>query len=311
VVCVFDGATGTELERRGCSVRGPLGASASLVDAPDRVEAIHREYVDAGAQVLTTNTLCLTSMDPQRHLFERGVWVARTARARSHRADRDRVRIAGSIGPALGTAFAEPARRQRAYEVAARRLMAAGCDALILEAMTSALEARIAWEACRAVTPKIWIALVCTHHGRTLAGEAPEELGAAVAPGGGRFDPLGILVGCSDLDAVEPNAGRLRRCGLAIGALPHAVTRPVAAEVAADPVAFVDALHRATTCESLDFVGGCCGTRPKWIAALVARVHPTARARERGFARLEAALAGCIVDRHPPNGASEPTPPPR
>src|SRR3972149_8194495 len=53
---LLDGATGTELERRGVDTGTPIWSAMALLDAPQIVEQIHRDYLDAGAEVIITNT---------------------------------------------------------------------------------------------------------------------------------------------------------------------------------------------------------------------------------------------------------------
>src|SRR2546427_6160361 len=59
-IVLLDGALGTELERRGISIRLPLWSAQALLDAPDRVREIHEEYVRAGAEILIANTFRTT-----------------------------------------------------------------------------------------------------------------------------------------------------------------------------------------------------------------------------------------------------------
>src|SRR5262245_12472774 len=71
---LLDGATGTELERRGLRTTLPLWSARALLEAPRTLLAIHREYVEAGARALTANTF-----RTQRRTLARGALGARAA----------------------------------------------------------------------------------------------------------------------------------------------------------------------------------------------------------------------------------------
>src|SRR6185436_2971426 len=97
-IVLLDGATGSELHRRGLDTRMPLWSAAPLINAPDVVAQIHAEYVKAGAEIITANTFRTTrraiaraGLKPQvKALVTKAVELARKSKA---------TYVAGSIAP--------------------------------------------------------------------------------------------------------------------------------------------------------------------------------------------------------------------
>ena len=102
-ILILDGATGTELDRRGVDTSLPLWSARALLTAPDIVQQIHRDYLDAGADLITTNTFrthrrTLTRAgvgERTRELTQLAVELARRAIEESGRT----AYIAGSMSP--------------------------------------------------------------------------------------------------------------------------------------------------------------------------------------------------------------------
>ena len=147
---LLDGATGTELDRRGVAIDLPLWSALALIEAPDEVRAVHAAYLEAGADALTTATF-----RTQRRTLERGgrsgddatltrlaVDLARDAAAGAGRP----VLVLGSDAPledCYRPALAPDAgvcRREHAEHQT--HLLDAGVDALLIETMGSARETR-------------------------------------------------------------------------------------------------------------------------------------------------------------------------
>src|SRR5438067_10454990 len=133
---VIDGATGTELARRGIDTRTSLFSAAALLD--DRgcrtLREVHRDYVNAGAQVITANTFRTNprKAGPRwRDLTETAVRIARESGAQA---------VAGSIAPAAECYL--PALRPRdalpEHREMARALAESGCDLLLVETVAAA-----------------------------------------------------------------------------------------------------------------------------------------------------------------------------
>lgn len=310
MVVLLDGATGTELERRGARMDMPLWSARALVDDPALVRAIHRDYLLAGAQVISTNTFRTHARNlaagglahEAGRLTRLAVALAREARdqAAALRPDAARAAVAGSMSP-LEDCFAPERSPVRAralpeHRAIAADLAAAGCDLLLVETMGRVDEAVAACEAALATGLPTWLAVVGRHGGRLLGGEAFTDLVLALAP-----LPLGaLLVNCTqlaDLPAVLPAllAAAERRPDLALGLYPHTghqdpergwQTHAIDAEGFADRLAALALAH-----PRLALVGSCCGSTPEWTAALARRLHPAPADRAAGFAALDRLLA--------------------
>jgi homocysteine S-methyltransferase len=154
---LLDGATGTELERRGVACELPLWSARALTQAPEVLEAIHRDYVAAGADALTANTfrtharsLAAAGMaDRARAWTELAVASARHAAATGDR----EIFVLGSTAPLedcyrpdLVPSLPELEREHRAH---ADHLAGAGVDAVLVETMNTVREARVAALAAR------------------------------------------------------------------------------------------------------------------------------------------------------------------
>ncbi len=161
-VLILDGATGTELDRRGVDTSLPLWSARALIVAPEIVRQVHHDYLAAGADIITTNTFrthrrTLTRAGVgarTRELTQLAVTLAREAIAHSGRT----AYIAGSMSPledCYSPALVPSADELRAEHLEmARDLAEAGCDLLLVETMNSIREAVIAAEcalrqACR------------------------------------------------------------------------------------------------------------------------------------------------------------------
>lgn len=155
-ILVFDGAMGTMLMRRGL----PAGAcpEAWNLSHPRVIVSIHRAYADAGADIITTNTLggnriALKDSDLADHVEEVNSSAVRLARE----AAGDRRYVAGSVGPT--GRFIEPfgpltfEEAYEAFKEQTHALVRAGVDCLILETMVDLQEARACLLAVREVAP--------------------------------------------------------------------------------------------------------------------------------------------------------------
>ena len=105
---ILDGATGTELDRRGVDVTLPLWSARALVDAPEVLEEVHADYLRAGADVIVTNTFRTHERSLARaglpgNCFQSGP-VAQSAHARRLQL-RGQPGLGGLAGPAPGSLF--------------------------------------------------------------------------------------------------------------------------------------------------------------------------------------------------------------
>ncbi|MEZ4383454.1 MAG: homocysteine S-methyltransferase family protein [Nannocystaceae bacterium] len=308
---LLDGAMGTELERRGARMDAPLWSAHALVDDPGIIRAIHREYLVAGAQVITTNTFRTHARNlaagglaqEAGRLTRLAVRLAREAREAAAAEDPSAAEaaIAGSMSP-LEDCFAperSPVRRRALPEhrALAHDLAEGGADLLLIETMGRIDECCAAIEAAASTGLPIWLGVV----GRDVDGEARllgGETFAALIQATTGLPIQALLLNCTqlaDLPVVLPAfLAASAAAGLARGLYPHTghsdprrgwQTHTIDAEGFAERLAGLAAAR-----PEIGLVGSCCGSTPTWTAALARRLHPDRAARARGFAELRALL---------------------
>lgn len=271
---LLDGATGTELTRRGIDTRLPLWSAAALREAPDVVRQIHRDYVAAGAEVITANTF----RTHERSLAAGGLarqaahWTA-VAVELARDAAQGRAYVAGSQAP-LEDCY-EPQRTppedalQAEHASMAANLAAAGVDLILVETQPTIREALAAAQAAIATGLPVLVSFVCGQGGKLLSGETVADAVAAIRP----LEPDAIMVNCCPapqvlhlLRALEAAAPDLPRGAYAnIGEL-DAVQgwRNTGAEDAEQYANWAREWVKAGAC----LIGGCCGTTPEHIRLL-------------------------------------------
>ena len=283
---LLDGATGSELERRGYPCAIPLWSAGALLACPDLVEAIHRDYAAAGAEILTANTFRTQERTLGRAgLGGRAGALTRLAveRARAARAAAPPGRpiwIAGSIPP-LEDCYRpdlvpDDAALAREHAEHATHLAAAGCDLLLIETINAIREGRAAAAAARRTRLPFWVSFCCDHTGRLLSGESLAAALAAVVELGAEA----VGVNCLALDAFAAALPALTDAPAPFGVYPNlAPTTPrpgapfheAAAWRECSPPAFARAAANWMG-SGARFLGGCCGTRPDHIRALATQL---------------------------------------
>jgi S-methylmethionine-dependent homocysteine/selenocysteine methylase len=276
-ILLLDGATGTEIERRGLHTYLPLWSALGLIEQPALVRAIHEDYARAGADILTANTFRTTARtlshagyDPAQasDLTRLAVRLAKDAATATSRD----ILIAGSIAPLEDcyspwlsppeeTAFPE-------HLAHARNLAAAGVDFLMVETMPVIDEAAAAARAALTTGLPVTVGFVLGDDGRLLSGETLAEAVQRVAPLG----ICAILVNCSPPETITQALHTLRGLThLPIGGYANLGTVDNTVGWRADEQTSGPA-YAAVAEEWLragaQIIGGCCGTRPEHIAAL-------------------------------------------
>lgn len=274
---VTDGAWGTELQARGL----PPGALPELwnLTHPERVLEVARAYVEAGSRVILTNTFSANRIRlADAGLAERICEINREGVRCSREAAGARARVFASIGPTGkllldGSVTAEVLRA--VFEEQARLLAEAGADALVVETMSDLTEAEIAVRAAKATGLPV-VACMAFDSGRekdrTMMGVSPEEAVRALEAAGA--DVLGANCG-QGIEGFLSLYRRLRAASeLPIWLKPNAGLPTLVggrAAYAQTPEAFAEeALELARL--GADFLGGCCGTGPDFIRAMVQRL---------------------------------------
>jgi S-methylmethionine-dependent homocysteine/selenocysteine methylase len=273
---LLDGATGTELERRGFAAPLPLWTGDAAIRAADLLLRIHSEYLAAGADVLTANTF-RTSPYALRAAACAGDAAALTratvAIARAACAAAGRGLVAGSVAPLEDCFHPErtpgDAELQREHAVHIHNLADAGVDLLLLETMSTGREALIAARLALETGLPVLVSVILDPADalRLLSGEALagvlEQLGTLEVNG---RRVAGRLVNCTPVQVV---AGAFAtNHGTLIGAFPNA-----GHPQATSPAEFA-AWGRSALPLGARILGGCCGTTPDHIRALASLRMP-------------------------------------
>ena len=270
---IFDGAMGTQLDKRGL-----MGRGRTNLDSPEAVLEIHREYAAAGSDALTTNTLTMNRIFIETHdvgvsvreVNEAGVRLAREVAG-------DRLFALGdmcSTGQLLEP-YGEYTEDQfyRTFREQAEVLAEAGVDAFIVETMFDLREALIALKACKDVgsLPVIVSMAFATevNGGRTIMGNSAEECTRELADSG--VDVIGL--NCGDLEPLQ--------MARVVSILRSAASLPILAQPNAGKPKLIGAETvfdmgteefaagmRECVRAGAKLIGGCCGTSPEHIRAL-------------------------------------------
>ncbi|OLT29953.1 homocysteine methyltransferase [Nocardiopsis sp. CNR-923] len=289
---ILDGGLATELERIGEPVDAPWWTNKPLLVGArrERLRALHEEFVDAGAEVLTANTFRCNrrtlrglGFDPSSGMAWMVHAAVGTAQAAARRSPS--VRTAASVGPVADCyrpeAVPSDEELRAEHRWLATELARCGIELFLVETMNTVREARIAVEEAVAVGGVPWVGFVCGDGGRLLSGEPVAEAAGAVREAGARL----VAVNCTDLVRTETALAALRADdGGAIGAYPNLEDRRAPRTAggrgphpsALGPEDFAEVVAGWDAEFGLDLVGGCCGTTPDHVAALRRAVREAA-----------------------------------
>ncbi len=297
-VIILDGGMGTALDAAGVQMDYEIWAAIASIDAPERVRAAHRSFIDAGAEVIITNTFNagrprLAAVGREEEL-RRAIGNA----VRAAKAARDGVGRPIAIGGSISSSSASDKAHDndavdydaayRAYAEQAELLAEHGVDFLALEMFETADRGRPAVAAALATGLPVWLGLSArlSADGQLLAGA--EDYGA----GRGAFTDLvdavlddriwAVAVMHSRLDAVAPALDVLAdRWNGPVGAYPHHGTysqQTLTWDFGGLPAERLVAAAHEWIARGTQLVGGCCGTGPDHIHALATGV-PRQRAQ--------------------------------
>ncbi len=317
-ILVLDGAYGTAIQSRGLGdedYRGERFADhphdvkgdPDLLNLtrPDVVEDIHRGYLEAGADVLTTNTFTATAiaqadygLEPFVH--ELNLEGARIARRAADAFGPDRF-VAGSIGPtnqtlSLSPHVNDPAYRTvtfdrmvEAYAEQVRGLVEGGVDLLLIETIFDTLNAKAAIAAVKDVAPDVPLMISVTitdRSGRTLSGQTIDAFWLSVA----HAEPFSVGVNCA-LGAADmrPYLGSLARVAPVYTTChPNAGLPNAFGGYDERPETTSKYLREFAESGLANVLGGCCGTTPDHIRAIAAAIEGLAPRRLPAPARVTA-----------------------
>ncbi len=271
---LLDGATGTELNRRGVDTSLPLWSAAALLRAPDVLRQIHADYVAAGAEVITANTFRTHARNLlPAGMAHRAAELTRQAVEIARDAADGRAWVAGSQAPLEDCYCPElvPSDNELAdeHEQMAQHLADAGVDAIGVETHNTIREAVAATRAASATGLPVLVSFVCGVDGRLLSGETIAAAVNAVKP----FEPMALLVNCIPADGAEAMLRELQGGAAEISCGVFAnVGRPDPDQGwvntdAVDPQRYADHAERWLA-TGAKLIGGCCGTTPEHIRRL-------------------------------------------
>jgi len=249
---------------------------------PGLILAIHEEYLQAGADVLETNTFGANSFRLARHglagkvaeINSAGVRLARQAVEHLKEKQASEARVAGSVGPLgvrlepLGKTGLDEARAAFAEQI--RALAEAGVDLVSIETMPALNEARVALEAARETAPDLPVLVMVTvdDDGNCLDGASPQQAAALLAEWGAGA----IGVNCSTgpttvLSAIEAmrSATTLPLVAMPNAGMPRAVE---GRNIYLCSPEYMASFARKAIAAGVQMVGGCCGTTPNHIRAM-------------------------------------------
>jgi 5-methyltetrahydrofolate--homocysteine methyltransferase len=270
---VTDGAWGTELQARG--LQSGEFPDAWNLSHPDKVLEVARAYVQAGSQVILTNTFGANRLrlgahgmaDKLAEINRRGVEISKEAAGREAMVfasigPTGKMLLAGeTTGPELSDLFAEQARA----------LADAGADGLVVETMAELEEARLAVSAAHATGLPVVACMVYDagkNKDRTMTGVTPEQAAAGLTEAGA--DVIGANCG-QGIEGFVPICRRLRAVTdkplwmKANAGLPELVEGRVTYRTT--PATFAG-FGPALVAAGANFLGGCCGTNPDYLRAL-------------------------------------------
>ena len=274
---VSDGAWGTQLQQRGL----PIGAcpDAWNLTQPEKVEEVARAYVEAGSQVILTNTFGSNRFILARQgLADQVAEINRAGVAISRRAAAGRALVFASVGPSgvmLMMGQVSPDELKAAFAEQVQAIAQAGADGIVIETMSDPAEASLAAAAAHETGLPV-VACMTFDSGakkdRTMMGATPEQAAEQLAAAGA--DVIGSNCGQGIAGMVEVcrrlHAATDRPIWIKANAgLPENVDgKTVYRQTPAEFAAYVPQLIEAGT----SFIGGCCGTTPEFIRAVVEKL---------------------------------------
>ncbi len=310
-ILILDGAMGTmiqdyklgEADYRGqrfashaCDVKG--NNDLLVLTRPDIIQQIHREYLEAGADILETNTFNATTIamadyqmeDLVAEINHQAARLAREVADEFTRANPDKPRfVAGVLGPTNRTASISPDVNNpgyrntsfnelvNAYQQAAKALIEGGADILLIETIFDTLNAKAAIYALRDLFDQLGFALpimisgtITDASGRTLSGQTTEAFWNSVE----HAQPLSVGLNCAlGASELRPYLEELSNCaGTWTSAHPNAGLPNAFGEYDQSPDEMAEIVAGFAQSGLVNIIGGCCGTTPAHIKAIADKV---------------------------------------
>lgn len=322
---ILDGAMGTMIQRYGLSEDDFHGRPFSDISCelagnneclnltrPDIIEEIHRQYIEAGADIIESNTFSANSISQQEYgcsgfapeMAREGARIARRAADRAFSETGRRIIVAGSIGPtskslSLAPDITDPSYRPysfddmaSAYRQQAEALIEGGADLIQIETCFDALNVKAAlyaiWQMGQSGVharfkgriPVIVSVSVADRSGRTLTGQTLEAFYASISHYPLAAFGLNCSLGAAELAPLVKEISGWCRCPVIC--YPNAGLPNEMGGYDQSPEEMAAAIRQMASDGLIDIVGGCCGTTPEHIKAIASAVKGIAPRRLSG-----------------------------
>ena len=275
-----DGAMGTVLYARGIFINRCY--DELNVSDPNLILSVHEEYLQAGAEILESNTFGANRFRLARHglggkvaeINAAGVRIARQAVKHLKEKQAGEAWVAGAVGPLgvrlepLGKTSLEEARAAFAEQM--RALAEAGADMIFIETMPALNEAHEALQAAREAAPNLPVLVMVTvdDESNCLDGSSPQQAAALLTEWGA--DAIGVNCSTGPSTVLAAVEAMRPATTLPLAAMPNA-GMPRAVEgrniYLCSPEYMASFARKAITAGT-QIVGGCCGTTPNHIRAM-------------------------------------------
>ncbi|MFH0944183.1 MAG: methionine synthase [Planctomycetota bacterium] len=327
-ILLLDGAMGTMIQKESLDEKAFRGErfkdhsrdlrgnyDVICLTQPDVIRSIHKAYLEAGADIVETNSFSATSIAQSDYGLEALAYEINKVAAEIARSEVDRFVaahpdwprfVAGSVGPTNRTCSISPdvndpghrnvtfEELRRSYLEAARGLLDGGCDLLLLETIFDTLNAKAALFAFEELfeergerVPVMISGTITDLSGRTLSGQVAEAFWISVS----HCKPLSVGLNCAlGAKDLRPHLQELSRIAdTRISAHPNAGLPNEMGEYDESPAVMAATLREFAESGLVNIVGGCCGTTPEHIRAIseaVAGLEPRSVPAHRPICRL-------------------------
>lgn len=290
MITILDGGMGGELIRREITPRGELWSAQALLEAPETVLELHKDYIAAGARIIITNTYAtipsyLGKLGLEDRFEELAILAGKLARQAADEAP-DQVLVAASLPP-LDESYRPDLAPADDVALPIYRTLAGAlepfADLFICETMSCVRESVNAARAAKEVAPNrpryvSWT--LAEEPGKGLrSGETIADAVAAIE----EFDVSGLLFNCTSPEAISQGLRELRQLTqLPIGAYPNRISIPSGWTLDNEvPTGLRTDLNVDAFCnfaeewaaEGATIIGGCCGIGPEYIEAVHHRLN--------------------------------------
>ena len=281
---VIDGGLATELEARGHDLSSELWSARLLADDPDAIVQVHRAYLDAGAEVVTSASYQASAAGFARLGLDGGQMLRRSVELAARARDEHGAGwVAASVGP-YGAVLADGSEYRGDYgrSVAELRefhrprleiLAAAGADVLAVETVPCLAEVEALLAELASIALPAWLSVSCSGE-RTRAGEPLTEAFSMAADCAAVF-AVGVNC-CAPSEVAAAVASAVRHSGKPAIAYPNSGERwDATARDWRGGSAFAPDDAQRWVSAGARLIGGCCRVGPSDIAAIAASVSPT------------------------------------